>query len=62
MLLHIKYILSGIHTLKYMENITFMCMKKVFNSTNKNAYAARQYNTKNGRKGQFSGNWKGTKR
>jgi len=39
-----------------------MCMKKVFNSTNKNAYAARQYNTKNGRKGQFSGNWKGTKR
>lgn len=34
-------------------------MKKVCNSTTKKAYASRQYNTKNGRRGQFSGKWKG---
>lgn len=36
-------------------------MKKVYNSTTNKVYAARQYNTKNGRKGQFAGKWTGKK-
>lgn len=32
-------------------------MKKVYNKATKTAYGARQYNTKNGRRGQFMGKY-----
>lgn len=32
-------------------------MKKVYNRTTKTSYGTRQYNTKNGRRGQFMGKY-----